>query len=67
MQKTLVLLFACSTYLSPAGGSMQRCPAIRVLHFHLSPVLQQQFCHRHVTVCRRYMELGEMFKNVYLI
>lgn len=46
---------------------MQRSPAIRVLHLHLRPVLQQQFHHRHVAVSGRYMELEEVQTDTFSV
>lgn len=60
MWKVPGYLLVSSAHLSPAGGSMEWCPAIRVLYIHLNTLLYQQFRHRNVAVSRRYMELEEM-------
>lgn len=54
-----MFLSVCSTYMTPAGGSVKRGPPVSVLRLYLSTVLQQQFSHRQVAISRGNMELRE--------
>lgn len=39
MWKASVYLLVSSAHLSPAGGSVEWCPSIRVLYIHLNTLL----------------------------
>ena len=57
----------CEAHLSPAGGSMERLPAIAVLQVHAPAALQQQLRRLDVAVSRRDVELtGEELGSVLL-